>query len=207
MPKRSASSRRWLREHAEDPYVLRAQQEGYRSRSAYKLLEMQARDRLVRPGMRIVDLGAAPGGWSQVAAGLVGERGIVVASDILPMAGLEHTQFVQGDFTEHAIAAAVVAAVGPAGADLVLSDMAPNMTGMKSVDQPRALYLAELAFDLATRVLKQRADFLVKVFQGEGSEAYVKMLRARFERVVVRKPRASRDRSSEVYVLARGYDV
>lgn len=202
---RSKSSGRWLREHHADRYVQRSRAEGYRSRASYKLLELQQGDRLLRAGDVVVDLGAAPGGWSQVAADLVGDRGLVVASDILPMDPIAGVSFVQGDFTEDAVFEQVLAVLGERRADLVMSDMAPNMSGIRDVDQPRSMLLAELALDLATRVLKPGGVFVCKIFHGEGFDAYVKVLRAAFTHVLTRKPDASRDRSREVYVVARGF--
>ena len=204
MARKRSSSKAWLREHREDPYVQRAQREGYRSRACYKLLELQERDRLMRRGMTVVDLGSAPGGWSQVAAELVGDNGRVVASDILPMDSLAGVTFVQGDFTEDAVFDAICAELGGRGADVVLSDMAPNMSGMAAVDQPRAMLLAELALDLALRMLRPGGAFACKVFQGEGFDALLASTRAGFERVHTRKPAASRPRSREVYLVATG---
>lgn len=202
---RSKSSGRWLREHHADRYVRRSRAEGYRSRASYKLLELQQGDRLLRAGDVVVDLGAAPGGWSQVAADLVGDRGLVVASDILPMDPIAGVSFVQGDFTEDAVFEQVLGVLGERRADLVMSDMAPNMSGIRDVDQPRSMLLAELALDLATKVLKPGGAFVCKIFHGEGFDAYVKVLRAAFTHVLTRKPDASRDRSREVYVVARGF--
>lgn len=204
---RSKSSRRWLREHFDDEYVKRAQKEGYRSRAAFKLLEIQEKTHLIRPGMTLVDLGAAPGGWSQIAARLTGPKGRVVATDILPMDALEGVDFLQGDFREEPVMEALLERLGPHKADLVISDMAPNISGMGAVDQPRAMYLAELALDLARRVLRPGGDFLVKMFQGEGSDDYLREVRGSFQKISVRKPKASRPRSREVYILARGYNV
>lgn len=200
---RSKSSARWLREHFGDPYVKRAQQKGYRARAAFKLEELNARDKLIRPGMCIVDLGAAPGSWSQLAAELMGGRGRIVALDILPMAPLPGVQVLQADFTEDAALAALHEALGGQPVDLVMSDMAPNISGESAVDQPRAMYLAELALEFAGQVLRPGGDFLVKVFQGEGFDAYVRDVRQQFGKVVIRKPKASRPRSREVYLLAR----
>lgn len=200
---RSKSSARWLREHFDDPYVKRAQQKGYRARAAFKLEELNARDKLIRPGMCIVDLGAAPGSWSQLAAELMGGRGWIVALDILPMAPLPGVQVLQADFTEDAALAALHEALGGQPVDLVMSDMAPNISGESAVDQPRAMYLAELALDFAGQVLRPGGDFLVKLFQGEGFDAYVRDVRQQFGKVVIRKPKASRPRSREVYLLAR----
>ena len=205
MPKRSKSSRRWLGEHFADEYVKRAQAEGWRSRAVYKLEEIDAKDRLFRPGMNIVDLGAAPGGWSQYAAKRLNGKGRVIALDILDMEPLEGVEFLQGDFTEDEPLARLLAAVQGQEVHLVMSDMAPNMSGMDAIDQPKGMYLAELALDLAGKVLKPGGVFLVKVFQGEGFDTYLGQLRQRFSRVVVRKPKASRARSREVYLLAQGY--
>lgn len=204
---RSKSSSRWLQEHFNDPYVRQAQEQGYRSRAVFKLLEIQEKDRLLRPGMTVIDLGAAPGGWSQVAAGLVGVKGLVIASDILPMEPLPGVHFVLGDFREEAVFAALLAVLGDRQADLVISDMAPNMSGERSVDQPRAMYLAELALELARRVLRPGGDLLLKTFQGEGVDAYRKEMRQSFRQLLVRKPGASRARSSEVYLLGRGFEM
>ena len=202
--KRSASSGAWLREHFDDPYVKQAQREGYRSRACYKLLEIQEKDRLIRPGMTILDLGSAPGGWSQVAVRLVGDRGRVIASDILPMDSLAGVEFVQGDFTEEAVFEALLARIGGQAVDLVISDMAPNMSGMNAVDQPRSMHLVELALDMALRVLRPGGDFLSKAFHGEGFETFYRDLKASFQTAVTRKPKASRPRSREVYVLGKG---
>jgi 23S rRNA (uridine2552-2'-O)-methyltransferase len=202
---RSKSSNQWLREHFDDHYVKKAQQQGYRSRACFKLLDIQQKDRILRPGMTVVDLGAAPGGWSQVAAGLTGPGGRVVASDILPMETLADVEFVQGDFTEDTVFEELLRTLGGAPVDLVLSDMAPNMSGMKAVDQPRAMLLAELALDMCQKVLAPGGGFLVKVFQGEGCDQYLLALRERFDSVRSRKPDASRARSREMYFLARDY--
>ena len=202
---RSKSSQRWLDEHFDDYYVKEAQKRGYRSRACFKLQEIQDKDRLIRPGMTVVDLGAAPGGWSQVAAEIVGDRGRVIASDILPMDALAGVDFVQGDFTDDAVLEQLLALLGPAKADLVISDMAPNMSGMRDVDQPKAMYLVELALDMARQVLKPDGVFLAKVFQGEGFDALYRELNDSFRQVVSRKPAASRPRSREVYLLARGF--
>jgi 23S rRNA (uridine2552-2'-O)-methyltransferase len=202
---RSKSSRRWLKEHFDDPYVREAQAAGYRSRAAFKLLEIQAKDRLLRPGMTVVDLGAAPGGWSQVAAAAVGARGRVLATDLLEMDPLPGVEFIQGDFREQEVLDRLLASLGADKADLVISDMAPNISGMGAVDQPRAMYLAELALELCREVLRPGGDLLVKLFQGEGFDAYMAELRRVFRQVRVRKPKASRARSRELYVLARNY--
>ncbi len=202
---RSKQSNQWLREHFDDIYVKRAQQEGYRSRAVYKLLEIDDKDRLLRPGINVVDLGAAPGGWSQIAALRVGDHGRVFALDILPMDSIAGVDFIEGDFCDEAVMNDLLAFLAGRPINLVLSDMAPNISGMKAVDQPRAIYLVELALDLARKVLARGGDFLVKVFQGEGSDEYIRQLRQEFDKVVIRKPKASRPRSREVYVLARGY--
>jgi 23S rRNA (uridine2552-2'-O)-methyltransferase len=203
MAKRRSSSKAWLREHHDDPYVQQAIREGYRSRACYKLLELQERDRLFRPGMTVIDLGSAPGGWSQVATQLVGERGTVIASDILAMDSIADVTFVQGDFTENEVFERILAEVGDRGVDLVISDMAPNMSGVNEVDQPRSMYLVELALDLATRVVAPGGSFIAKVFQGEGFEELLRASREVFGRVSTRKPAASRPRSREVYLVAR----
>ena len=204
---RRKSSRRWLDRHFNDEYVKRAQQEGYRSRAAYKLLEIQAKDRLLKPRMRVVDLGAAPGGWAQVSRKLVGEQGQVVALDLLPMAPISGVTFIQGDFREDGPLAQLRAALGGEAVDLVLSDMAPNVTGMAAVDQPRAMYLCELALDFAEAVLKPGGALVVKAFQGEGFEAFLQKLRTTFAKVVSRKPKASRARSRELYLVATNYKL
>ena len=198
---KSKSSQRWLKEHFDDHWVARAQAEGYRSRASFKLLEIHEKDKLFRPGMTVLDLGAAPGGWSQVAGRLVGSRGTVVASDILAMDAIPDVTFVQGDFREQAVYEQILAHPNGRKVDLVLSDMAPNMSGNKAVDLPRSMYLAELALDMALNVLEPRGAFLVKVFHGEGFDQYRKALQGHFQRVVSRKPAASRPRSTEVYQL------
>lgn len=203
MPKRSKSSQRWLKEHFDDPFVSRAQQEGYRSRAVYKLAEIDRRDRLLRPGMRVVDLGAAPGGWSQYAAERVGPSGRVVGSDILAIEPIPGVEIVTGDFRDEAVLHLILERLGGEHADLVLSDIAPNLSGTDAVDQPRAIHLCELALDLAVRVLKPNGAFLVKVFQGQGSDEFLRELKRCFAQVLIRKPDASRLRSREVYVLAR----
>jgi len=204
---RSKSSGRWLQEHFDDEYVKQAQKDGYRSRAVYKLLEIDEKDQLLKPGMTVVDLGAAPGSWSEVAAQRVGEKGRVIALDILPMDSLPGVTFIQGDFREEGPYNALVEALGDSQVDLVMSDMAPNISGMKAVDQPRAMYLAELALELARKVLKPGGDLLVKAFNGEGIDAYKQELRRDFNKLIVRKPRASRPRSPEIYLLARGYKL
>jgi len=205
MPKKRSSSRAWLQEHRNDPYVQQAQREGYRSRACYKLLELQEKDRLIRPGMMVVDLGSAPGGWSQVAADLVGHKGRVVASDILPMDNLAGVDFIQGDFTEEAVFDQILATIGDSPVDFVMSDMAPNMSGVNAVDQPRSMYLVELALDMATRVLAPGGSFATKVFQGGGFDDLFRATRDSFGKVLTRKPSASRPRSREVYLVARDY--
>ncbi|WP_115896799.1 23S rRNA (uridine(2552)-2'-O)-methyltransferase RlmE [Marinomonas pollencensis] len=202
---RSKSSNSWMKEHFDDPYVKKSQQDGYRSRASYKLIEINEKDKLFRPSMRVVDLGAAPGGWSQIAAKLVGDKGTIIASDILEMAPLPGVTFVQGDFTEQSVYEAILAEMGDEKADLVISDMAPNMSGNSASDQPQAMYLVELALDMAAQVLRPGGNFLVKVFQGEGFDEYLKAMRAQFANVVTRKPDASRARSREVYLLGRQY--
>lgn len=201
--KRSGSSRRWLREHFDDAYVRDAQRQGYRSRAVFKLEEIDRRDRLIRPGMTIVDLGAAPGGWAQYCARQLGGGGQVVALDILPLEPLPDVVSIQADFTEDTALEALQGVLSGRKVDLVLSDMAPNITGQKSVDQPRAMYLAELALAFAQQALRPGGDVLIKVFQGEGFDELMARLRDTFERVQVRKPKASRGRSRETYLLAR----
>ncbi len=202
---RSKTSKQWLKEHFDDVYVRRAQEEGYRSRASFKLLEIQEQDRLIKTGMTVVDLGAAPGGWSQVAANLVGNKGQVIASDILPIDSLPDVEFLQGDFTEQAVLDSLIKLLKDERADLVISDMAPNMSGMRDIDIPQVMYLAELALDLARTVLKPEGSFLVKVFHGEGYEELQKQLKSSFTSLKVRKPKASRARSSEIYLLASGF--
>ncbi len=202
---KSASSKGWLKEHFDDRWVRQAQARGYRSRACFKLLEIQEKDRIIRPGMTVVDLGAAPGGWSQVAAELLDGRGRVLASDILPMDPLAGVEFVQGDFTENEVYESILQNLDNDKVDLVISDMAPNMSGMREIDQPRAMLLAELALDLATSILACNGSFLVKVFHGEGLPAFQNVLKQQFQIVRTRKPKASRARSSETYLLAQGF--
>lgn len=204
---RSVSSKRWLAEHFRDEFVQKAQREGWRSRAVYKLIELNERDRFLKPGMTVVDLGAAPGGWTQYAAQIVGSRGHVFALDLLPMDPFADTTVLQGDFTEDAVLQTLEAALDDRKVDLVLSDMAPNMSGVDSVDIPRSMYLAELALDFCDRLLRPGGAFVTKLFQGEGFDDYVKETRQRFDRVVVRKPKASRPRSREVYLVASGRRV
>ncbi|HWA12855.1 MAG TPA: RlmE family RNA methyltransferase [Burkholderiales bacterium] len=201
---RTKTSKAWMHEHVTDPFVRRAKQEGYRSRAAYKLLEILERDKLVRPGMTVVDLGAAPGGWSQVLAPLVGEKGRVIALDVLEMAPISHVTFLRGDFTADEAPARLDEALAGRAVDLVVSDMAPNISGVGMVDQARAIHLAELALDFAAARLKPGGNLLVKVFQGSGLDEYRRQLGNAFQTVVVRKPKASRDRSSELFLLAKG---
>lgn len=205
MPKRSKSSSRWLAEHFSDAYVKRAQQEGWRSRAAFKLEEIQRRDHLLKPGMTVVDLGAAPGGWSQYAAKVLGGRGRVVAMDILPMDPLPDVEFIQGDFDQETTLQALRERLDGAKVDLVLSDIAPNISGVEDVDIPRAMYFAELALGFARETLKPGGSFLVKVFQGQGFPEYLRELRKSFAEVASRKPKSSRSRSREMYLLARNY--
>ena len=202
---RSKSSSRWLQEHVSDPFVKQAQKEGYRARSAYKLLELNEKDRLFRPGMRVVDLGSAPGGWSQVASRLVGDRGQVVATDMLPMDAVRGVDFVQGDFREQAVMDEVLGRLGGEPVDVVLSDMSPNISGVSSADQAASIYLLELALDMVRRVLKPGGIFVAKLFQGSGSDDYLRQVRKNFDKVTIRKPAASRSRSREVYFVARGF--
>ncbi len=201
---RSKSSNDWLREHFDDPYVKKAQQAGYRSRATFKLEEVDKKDKLIRPGMAVVDLGAAPGGWSDYALRKVGDKGTVVALDILDMTPLSGVHFIQGDFREDHVLDELNEVLNGQQIDLVLSDMAPNITGVDSIDQPSSMYLVELALDFAVTNLSKQGIFLVKVFQGEGFDQYLKAMRESFTKVVTRKPDASRARSREVYLLGRG---
>ena len=203
MATRSKSSQRWLKEHFSDPYVKKAQAEGMRSRAAYKLEELVARDRFLKPGMTVVDLGAAPGGWSQWVRQALGDHGRVIALDILEMPSLAGVEFLHGDFREDAVLSALETTLGGAPVDLVLSDMAPNKSGMDAVDQPRMMYLAELAMDFADNHLRPGGTFLIKLFQGAGFDDYLRELRRRYAKVSIRKPAASRRRSPEVYALAQ----
>lgn len=201
--KRSKTSKQWMNEHVNDPYVQRAQKEGYRSRAAYKLLEIDERDHLFKPGMVVVDLGATPGGWSQVAAARVGQGGKVIALDLLPLHPIPGVEFIQGDFREDSVLGQLEEKLGGRKVGLVISDMAPNISGIGVADQARAMELAELALDFSVRHLNPGGTFLVKIFQGVGFEDYVKLMRSHFGRVLTRKPKASRDRSSELYLLGR----
>jgi 23S rRNA (uridine2552-2'-O)-methyltransferase len=202
---RSKTSQGWLKEHFNDPYVKMAQKDGYRSRASYKLLEIQEKDRILRPGITVVDLGAAPGGWSQVTSRVIGDKGRLIASDILEIDSIPDVTFVQGDFTDDAVFAQILEAIGEHPVDLVISDMAPNMSGVRESDQPRAMYLCELALDLSTRVLRPGGDFLIKIFQGEGFDEYHRQVRQLFDKVQMRKPLSSRGRSREQYMLGRGF--
>jgi 23S rRNA (uridine2552-2'-O)-methyltransferase len=204
---RSKSSKRWLAEHFDDPFVKLAQQRGFRSRSAFKLLELQEKFKLIKPGMTVVDLGASPGGWCQIAQPVVGDSGRVIALDILDMEPIPGVEFIPGDFTEDEPLALLERALGDTAVDLVMSDMAPNISGMAAVDQARAMYLAELALEFAKQHLKPGGDFVVKLFQGTDSDSFVRQVRSLFDAVRIVKPKASRPRSKEVYVLARGRQV
>lgn len=205
--KQSGSSGRWLKEHFDDKYVLEAQKRGYRSRAFFKIEEIQNKDKLLKPGMTVVDLGAAPGGWSQYAAEVVGDEGQVIACDILPMDSLPGVSFLQGDFREEAVLEALLERIQPDMVDVVMSDMAPNMSGNLASDQPRAMYLVELALDMCRQVLAPNGSFAVKVFQGEGFDQYLAEVRSLFKVVKIRKPDSSRDRSREVYIVATGYKL
>jgi len=201
---RSKSSHQWLRKHFDDEFVKRAQREGYRSRAVYKLDEIQQKDRILRPGSVVVDLGAAPGCWSQYAVHPLGNKGRIIALDILPMEPLPGVEFLQGDFREDEALAALLELLDSATVSLVMSDMAPNISGMGAVDQPRSMYLVELAVDFAATVLGKGGDLLFKGFQGEGFDALLKDLRGQYRKILIRKPKASRPKSREVYVLAKG---
>ncbi|MCF7988070.1 MAG: 23S rRNA (uridine(2552)-2'-O)-methyltransferase RlmE [Methylovulum sp.] len=205
MMARSKSSNRWMQEHFDDEYVRLAQAKGYRSRAVFKLSEIQEKDQLIKPGMNIIDLGAAPGGWSQLARQLLGKNDKLIALDILPMESLEGVHFIQGDFCDEAVLQQLYAYLDNAPINLVMSDMAPNMSGNKGIDQPRAIYLAELALDTAKTVLDKNGSFLVKLFHGVGFEDYHKEVQQVFAKVLIRKPKASRPRSNEVYILAKGF--
>lgn len=206
MVARTKSSRRWLERQHSDPYTQKAKKLGYRSRAAFKLLEIQQKDQLLRKGMTIIDLGAAPGGWSQVAAEVIGQMGQIVAVDKLPMESLNGVDILIGDFQEESVFNQLITQLNGKPADLVLSDMAPNISGIAAVDQPRSIYLAELALSLAQQVLKDGGGLLVKVFQGEGFDGYSAMLKEQFRQVIIRKPLSSRLESREVYILAKGYN-
>ena len=202
--KPSKTSKQWMREHVNDPYVQMAQKDGYRSRAAYKLLEIDERDHLIKPGMVVVDLGATPGGWCQVVAKKLGEHGRIIALDLLPLQPLPRVEFIQGDFRDESVLAQLEEKLGGRQIGLVISDMAPNISGVSSVDQARGMHLAELALDFAVNHLVPGGAFAVKVFQGVGFEDYLKLMRNQFSKVVTRKPKASRDRSSEQYLVGLG---
>ncbi|WP_339387208.1 23S rRNA (uridine(2552)-2'-O)-methyltransferase RlmE [Vibrio caribbeanicus] len=203
--KHSASSGRWLKEHFDDKYANEARKKGYRSRAYFKIEEIQNKDKLLKPNMTVVDLGAAPGGWSQFAAKITGEKGQIIACDLLPMDPISGVSFLQGDFREEAVLDALLERINPEMVDVVMSDMAPNIAGNNSVDQPRAMYLVELALDMCRQVLAPNGSFVVKVFQGEGFDNFVKEVRELFKVVKVRKPDSSRARSREVFIVATGY--
>lgn len=202
---RTKSSASWLSRHLSDPFVKQAQKDGFRSRSAYKLIELNEKDRLIRPGMRILDLGSAPGGWSQVASRIVGAKGRVLATDILPMDALPNVDFIRGDFTEDATVEQLLDWLGGGRFDLIVSDIAPNITGISSADQASSIYFLELALDTVRKTLEPGATFVAKMFQGSGSDEYLKELRAHFDKVSIRKPAASRKESREVYLVAKGF--
>ena len=205
--RRTKSSKRWLQEHFDDAYVKKAQAEGYRSRAVYKLKEVDEKELLLKPGMTVVDLGAAPGGWTQYVSERLQGRGCIVALDILPMDSLPDVTFIQGDFREDQVLQELINVVPEQGVDLLLSDMAPNMSGSSAIDIPRAMYLVELAFEFAESMLKPGGTLLVKVFHGAGFDALIKQARSSFAKVTIRKPSASRSRSKETYLLAKGYNV
>ena len=204
---RSKSSQNWLREHHDDAYVLQARREGYRSRAVYKLIEIQQKDQILKPGQFVLDLGAAPGGWSEYVAQFAASKGRLIAVDLLPMEPIAGVEFIQGDFTETAILNKILELVDQPTLDLVLSDMAPNISGMETVDQPRSMYLAELAFELARDCLNKDGSFVVKLFQGEGFEELTSAFRLAFKSVKYRKPKASRARSREIYAVCCGLKV
>ncbi len=202
---RSKTSAAWLKEHVDDVWVKKAQQDGYRTRASYKLIELDEKDQLIKQGMTIIDLGAAPGGWSQVVGRKLNGNGVIIASDILPMDPIADVEFIQGDFTEQSVFDDIMAVVNNRPVDLVISDMAPNISGMASIDQPSSMYLVELALDMAQQVLKPKGNFVAKVFQGEGFDEYQQALKQSFDKVIIRKPKASRPRSKEVYIVAKGF--
>ncbi|MBE1298518.1 MAG: 23S rRNA (uridine(2552)-2'-O)-methyltransferase RlmE [Alteromonadaceae bacterium] len=202
---RSKTSKKWMEEHVNDPYVKKAQVDGYRSRASYKLIEINEKDKLFRPGSVVMDLGSAPGGWSQIVAPIVGESGRVIASDILHMDSIIDVDFIQGDFTEETVYNQILDVLGDDRVDVVISDMAPNLSGVNTADQYSSLYLVELALDMARNVLQPGGSFCAKVFQGVGYDEYVKDVRSSFNKVIVRKPAASRPRSREVYLVATGF--
>jgi len=202
---RTKSSAEWLQRHVNDPYVKQAQKDGYRSRSAYKLIQLNDKDRFLHANTLVVDLGSAPGGWCQVAGRIVGKKGRVVATDILPMDALPNVEFIQGDFTDEAVLAQVLEALGGAKPDVILSDLAPNISGIDSADQAGSMYLVELALDMVRQTLKAGGTFVTKVFQGSGTDEYLKQVRKSFGKVSVRKPEASRSQSREVYYVAKEF--
>ncbi|WP_416308254.1 23S rRNA (uridine(2552)-2'-O)-methyltransferase RlmE [Neptunicella sp. SCSIO 80796] len=202
---RSKTSKKWLDEHVNDPYVKKAQVDGFRSRASYKLIEINEKDKLFRSGNIVMDLGSAPGGWSQVVAPIVGDSGQVIASDILPMDSIIGVTFIQGDFTDEAVYDRILQVLGNNKVDVVISDMAPNLSGVNTTDQYTSMYLVELALDMARNVLKPGGSFCAKVFQGVGYEEYAKEVRSSFDKVLVRKPAASRPRSREVYIVGKGF--
>jgi 23S rRNA (uridine2552-2'-O)-methyltransferase len=204
---RTKSSKRWLQEHFDDVYVKKAQAEGYRSRAVYKLKEVDEKESLLKPGMTVVDLGAAPGGWTQYISERMQGRGRIIALDILPMDSLPDVDVILGDFREDEVLQKLMNLIPKRGVDLLLSDMAPNMSGTTAIDIPRAMYLVELAFDFAEKMLKPGGSMLIKVFHGSGFDELVKQAKASFDRVVIRKPSASRARSKETYLLAKGYNL
>jgi len=199
---KTSSSVRWMNEHLKDEFVKKAQKEGYRSRAAYKLLEIIDKDQIIKSGFKVLDLGAAPGGWSQVAIKIVGKKGQVIATDILPIESIVNVEFLQGDFTEEIIYNKLLSLTNKQKINVVLSDMAPNMSGQISIDQPKSMYLAELALDMATKVLSHNGHFVVKIFQGDGFDGFIQNSRKNFKKVIIRKPKASRPRSKEVYLIA-----
>ena len=199
---KTSSSVRWMNEHLKDEFVKKAQKEGYRSRAAYKLLEIIDKNQIIKTGFKVLDLGAAPGGWSQVAIKIVGKTGQVIATDILPVESIANVEFLQGDFTEERIYNKLLSLTNKQKINVVLSDMAPNMSGQISIDQPKSMYLAELALDMATKVLSHNGHFVVKIFQGDGFDGFIQNSRKNFKKVIIRKPKASRPRSKEVYLIA-----
>lgn len=202
---RSKSSQRWLQEHFQDQYVKQAQAKGYRSRAVFKLIEIQQKDKLLRPGLNVIDLGAAPGGWSEYTRGLLAKADKMIALDVLSMDRIDGVDFIQGDFRENDVLQRLYQVLNGAPVNVVLSDMAPNISGNIEIDQPRSIYLAELALETARSVLVRGGAFLVKTFQGEGFDAYLREVRGSFSSVVIRKPKASRPRSREVYILGKGF--
>ncbi|WP_344800580.1 23S rRNA (uridine(2552)-2'-O)-methyltransferase RlmE [Litoribacillus peritrichatus] len=202
---RSKTSKKWMNEHVNDPYVKKAQLDGYRSRASYKLIEINEKDKIIRPGNVVMDLGSAPGGWSQIVAPWVGDKGRTIASDILPMDSIASVDFIQGDFTEESVFEEILKTLGDDVVDVVISDMAPNISGVNATDQFSSMYLVELALDMARNVLKPGGNFCAKVFQGVGYEEYLKDVRSSFSKVLIRKPAASRPRSREVYIVGKGF--